>query len=459
MASDDAKTAGSMPLVLHPPVLILIILSAGVFTFFSGTARQRSTELMTTTAKPVAVFDDSRRLRKADVSADDPYTLQEAPAAFMQRDLQVHDIVDMAVQCFKGKCSAQLEQCHNDPTCKVAVRHYTRNCWTKMQPLCDELIEAGLLRQCPETFRAVYSCFEEASCSIYKMDPMQRHHAYLYKNKHSSRARQDILDITSRWYAAYLDHMAGNGTDEWPGQHAVAVDSSGDPSQLYGHRVSFNVSVFRQHSPDLLEQFTQIAEEADRLYDWGVWTQLHNLGMASPKVRCIELHENAAWAPPKESETARKLKDTADWSEWKEKASDWLKREQAHGRELGQLPYGWHCDDSSMITMALVLSDSEDFDGGQFTQHANFLCGPQVVYDLNPGDLLVWESWRNHVIMPVIRGYRKVLIVELWEHPDADDPRDVGVHPLKNDSTRSVLRPEHQTWMSQRRWLNKHLLH
>mmetsp|Transcript_136808 Transcript_136808/g.248813 ORF Transcript_136808/g.248813 Transcript_136808/m.248813 type:complete len:478 (-) Transcript_136808:37-1470(-) len=472
-AGDEAKSAEWKPLVLQPPVLVLIMLGAGGIVFFSATSSGRSDELRSTTQKPpIAVFD-SRRLRKAEL--DDPYTLQDAPAANMQRDLQVRDILGMDVECFREQCSAELKHCHANGTCRVALRHYTRGCWTKMQPLCDELIEAGLIKACPESFEKLYSCFRNASCGSHQMNAMQRHHAYLYRDKQSVEARQDVLNTTDSLYKAYTDHVAGTASaDAWPSHWAVAVDSSGSPSRLVGHKVGFNVSVFRHHSPELLEQLTQIAEEADRLYDWGVWTQLRNLGLASPKVRCVELREYGAWdgdwetnKEEEESKRARKQKrelsdwsDWSDWSEWNDKVSDWFRRE--FGKEVGNLTYGWHCDDSSMVTMAVVLSQTEDFKGGQFTQHANHLCGPEVVYDLKPGDVLVWEAWRNHNIMPVTSGHRKVLLVELWEHPDAVDPREhtVDVDRKKNEVLRDhVLRPEHQAWMSERRWFLKHLLH
>lgn len=79
----------------------------------------------------------------------------------------------------------------------------------------------------------------------------------------------------------------------------------------------------------------------------------------------------------------------------------------------GGLPIEKHYDAGSLITMDLMLSHTNDFEGGVFsTLEADGTLQPHV---FERGDLLVFLSHKYHCVSPVISGRRQVLVCELWE--------------------------------------------
>ena len=72
-----------------------------------------------------------------------------------------------------------------------------------------------------------------------------------------------------------------------------------------------------------------------------------------------------------------------------------------------------HHDYGSLITLDLMLSDPEDFEGGSLqTPEAD---GSLVTHRFERGDLLLFQSHKYHSVTPVTAGTRSVLVLELWE--------------------------------------------
>lgn len=119
--------------------------------------------------------------------------------------------------------------------------------------------------------------------------------------------------------------------------------------------------------PDLYHRLCSAAREADA--DWQVLGAVDRLGM-----RCAEYH-------------------TVHTS--------------------GGLPKKTHYDAGSLITMDLMLSHTDDFEGGAFStlEQDNTLLNHQF----ERGDLLVFLSHKFHSVSPVTQGTRQVLVCELWE--------------------------------------------
>lgn len=74
---------------------------------------------------------------------------------------------------------------------------------------------------------------------------------------------------------------------------------------------------------------------------------------------------------------------------------------------------GWHQDEWSVLTLVLLISKSEDLVGGELELDRGD--GPILSGDISAGDLLVFRSWDAHRSVPVTRGNRHVVVVELWQ--------------------------------------------
>lgn len=107
--------------------------------------------------------------------------------------------------------------------------------------------------------------------------------------------------------------------------------------------------------------------------------------------------------------------------------------------ELG----GWHTD-GGLLTMAVMLSEEDDFEGG--AQEVRFK-GSTLRHKLSRGDVMVWRGWTEHRVTPVTDGLRKVFIVEFWSGPDvtssmkpnaANSPESLEP-AIKNDPKSGIL--------------------
>lgn len=79
----------------------------------------------------------------------------------------------------------------------------------------------------------------------------------------------------------------------------------------------------------------------------------------------------------------------------------------------GSLPYPTHYDHGSLLTLDILLTDPDEFDGGEFsTLEAD---GTMLKHEWRAGDALVFQSHKFHCVSPVTAGRRNVLITELWE--------------------------------------------
>ena len=127
-------------------------------------------------------------------------------------------------------------------------------------------------------------------------------------------------------------------------------------------------SQFRSKLPGLLEKLVKAATEVDAEH-WGLLR-----GRAHVRPRCIEYHV----VGPK-----------------------------------GSLPYPYHHDIGSLVTVDLMLAESGDFTGGDFqTLEAD---GTMTKHAFERGDAMVFVSHKPHCVDTVRSGERRVLVMELWE--------------------------------------------
>ena len=144
-----------------------------------------------------------------------------------------------------------------------------------------------------------------------------------------------------------------------------------------GRRTTYLNSSPSACTDPLILKLRRIMEAADEASSWNLLSEPCN-------IRCIEFHECTA---------------AGDGTSGVETG--------APGRE--------HYDAGSLITLDLMLSESESFDGGTFgTLEAD---GTMATHALSRGDAVVFVSHKYHTVSPVTRGTREVLVMELWRGP------------------------------------------
>jgi len=118
-------------------------------------------------------------------------------------------------------------------------------------------------------------------------------------------------------------------------------------------------------------------------------------------------------------ERIRKLaQSVAAQQQWDFQGSPWNLRVAEYHQQVGGSPGlsdPHHYDMDSIVTVDVLLSDTKDFEGGVFTtKEAD---GSMKAHHAEKGDAIVFVSHKYHMVTPVTRGCRKVLVVEFWPHP------------------------------------------
>mmetsp|Transcript_13683 Transcript_13683/g.25476 ORF Transcript_13683/g.25476 Transcript_13683/m.25476 type:complete len:322 (+) Transcript_13683:134-1099(+) len=79
----------------------------------------------------------------------------------------------------------------------------------------------------------------------------------------------------------------------------------------------------------------------------------------------------------------------------------------------GGLPDDYHYDTDSVLTLVALLSEASDFEGGTFRTYE---CdNTQLEHCLDQGDVICFLSHKYHNIVPLTKGVRKSLVMELWQ--------------------------------------------
>ena len=73
-----------------------------------------------------------------------------------------------------------------------------------------------------------------------------------------------------------------------------------------------------------------------------------------------------------------------------------------------------HCDNGSVLTLSVMLSDPSELSGGHFV---TFTDGEPVVHRLMRGDAILFRSEKHHNVTAVWADVRQSLVVELWFQP------------------------------------------
>mmetsp|Transcript_10854 Transcript_10854/g.38363 ORF Transcript_10854/g.38363 Transcript_10854/m.38363 type:complete len:251 (-) Transcript_10854:109-861(-) len=125
----------------------------------------------------------------------------------------------------------------------------------------------------------------------------------------------------------------------------------------------------RAVAPELLDKLTNLAFQADASHFGG--------NAASAKIRCVEFHEYGPGA---------------------------------------QLQKQTHFDLGSSVTVDCMLSEDGDYEGGNFeTLEAD---GSLLRHTFKQGDVLIFPSLKYHCVSPITSGFRRVMVIELWQGPE-----------------------------------------
>ena len=139
-----------------------------------------------------------------------------------------------------------------------------------------------------------------------------------------------------------------------------------------------------------IKKLVDMMYEADRMEGWGL------LHAEKCSVRCIEFHEyDASRADPNCSMRGRAGITTGAASPT-------------------------HFDSGSLVTLDLMLSPATAFDGGAFTTPE--ADGTTTVHDFQRGTAVVFVAHKYHHVLPMTRGLREVLVIELWSGPERHCP-------------------------------------
>lgn len=144
-------------------------------------------------------------------------------------------------------------------------------------------------------------------------------------------------------------------------------------------------------------------------------TALHCL----PEHRVVYLHGDARSAdevsclPALEMQLVAAMREHDSWGLLARREVNVRSLEYHEYSDGGSVMDPEHRDDGSLLSLSVLLSPLEDFEGGVF---ATFQAEVRKDHVLGPGDGVLFVSEKRHNVSAV-RGKRRVLVLELWEGP------------------------------------------
>ena len=135
--------------------------------------------------------------------------------------------------------------------------------------------------------------------------------------------------------------------------------------QVNGHTVTYLDRIFNRYAPNIYNKMLKYCQFADNYCKWNL------LFDDAFGTKCIE------------------------YIQYKEKGDN----------------LGWHCDMGSLVTIVIMLTNSNQYQGGIFqTRYLN----KTINIPLECGDIVVFSSDKcNHRVTNLIQGKRVVLCMEL----------------------------------------------
>ncbi len=156
-----------------------------------------------------------------------------------------------------------------------------------------------------------------------------------------------------------------------------------DNEKAHGHKVTYLHKNLYLSYPSIMSKLQSAAFEADKDV-WDMSTELYL------RPRCVELIR-------------------------------YLGRGDTRSRSDS---LGWHSDSGSYLTIAVMLSSKEEYEGGTFEYRDPVSKNIVTMNELQKGDMMVWKSWVEHRVKPITKGARSVLVVEFWSEPENTQDND-----------------------------------
>jgi len=192
-----------------------------------------------------------------------------------------------------------------------------------------------------------------------------------------------------------------------------------------GHTVTFLQDYLDEVDPHFRHRLSELVIQADSISGWNV---THNLGRYTV---------GESYLPMDGKLTARCIEVIRYKGGEQKDDSDSL---------------GWHADGSTLMTTAVLLTPSDEFEGGSL-EFMNDDNGDNVLYEhinVDAGDFVAWRGWTQHKVRPILFGHRDVLVVEWWSNEDVTEsqqPRGADTiesitHAISLDPTSSWLQTD-----------------
>ena len=276
-----------------------------------------------------------------------------------------------ASECIHGRCAVSLAGCYSDEACQASwnafIQGQGRVPWNQTgvdAKLAALEMDGALLLQ------NLVDCFS-TRCTCQSRDQLPHAVRFTGGNGLTEKEVASVLELSKRIGSsqrrAFGIHDGGLSSPD--------ADRAAPVTVAQGHSVTFLHHVFSTELPELHAKLVALAQ---RSHDASGWKLLDASKMS---VRTMEL---------------------LDYSQ----PSDSL---------------GWHVDEQSAVTLLVMLSDPEDFQGAELQHEVRGRPDP-VVARMARGDVTAYRSHQAHRVTPLTGGRRRVMAVEFWHDAPGRSP-------------------------------------
>lgn len=103
---------------------------------------------------------------------------------------------------------------------------------------------------------------------------------------------------------------------------------------------------------------------------------------------------------------------------------DWFSKmkyiENSESRVIEYITYkeegtiGWHTDSESLLTSVSLMNNDNEFNGGELQFRSQMYDNDIERVNLKNSSIIVFPSYADHRVLPILSGQREVLVIEWW---------------------------------------------
>lgn len=328
------KAKAWKPFVVRRPIATGLAIAILVFLLLSVFRRLSSDKKNAIIRPQEQYFDDFNQGTSYNVDKSSVNYLDFALSRHMYNVLQ--HMGNEELTCLQESCSNEISKCRDDKNCRIALRHFSRQCWTTENLVCDELVNVGLIPECPKAFDAFFQCYS-ATCSRDRSSVVDHRKPYYLEDARDRFSDAELLALTAEIRQSLIDSD--------------------------GHELHLETEI----SHSAVEKVISAAKEADERSGWGVWTALNRVGKVDPVLYSAEVH-----------------------SYHHDNASPRLSRKTLQENN----------GTFALLTVAFALPTRDSTNEVELLIRAASPCGPKRPYKIYPGGMLIFESWRDFDFLP-----------------------------------------------------------